>query len=90
MVHLVENWVGIATTLVADWLCHIDTRQDQKLAPSAASRDLHSRAQASPNNFYEALDVYRISRILTNGSRLSHKARANQGIHSRVSGGSSA
>jgi hypothetical protein len=58
--------------------------------PERPSRDLHSSTQALQNNFYEALDVYRISRILTNGSRLSHKATANQGIHSRVSGGSSA
>ncbi len=50
----------------------------------------HSHTQGPKNNFHEALDVYRNSRILTNGSRLSQKLRADQGIHSRVSGGSSA
>ena len=62
----------------------------RKCRPEAAFHDLHSRAQPRGKYLQEALDVYGISRILTNGSGLSHKARANQGIHSRVSGGSSA
>jgi hypothetical protein len=61
-----------------------------KSPSTVATRDLHSRAQGPENYFYEGLDVYRKSRILTNGSRLSQKPRVNQGIHSRVSGGSSA
>jgi hypothetical protein len=62
-----------------------------RLRPSPS--DLHRvhRAEEKPqNNLQEGLDVYGKSRILTNGSRLSQKPGANQGIHSRVSGGSSA
>ena len=51
---------------------------------------IHRAEEKGKNNFDEGLDVYRNSRILTNGSRLSQKLRADQGIHSRVSGGSSA
>jgi hypothetical protein len=50
-----------------------------KTAPRAPSRDLHSSTQPPQNIFCVTLDVYRISRILTNGSRLSHKAGAKSG-----------
>ena len=90
MVYFVEDCVGIATPIAFNSLAGgCVPRLENSLAERLFS-DLHSCTQGLKNNFHEALDEYRNSRILTNGSRLSQKLRADQGIHSRVSGGSSA